>query len=201
MLYIAKDKVYHMSMSENERQALNIKNKVQEFDDGVISAEDLVAYVLDREFIHDDFANNDQRLSEGRAPTYEDRVVVEDGVDGEGLKGYVIDLSPSGKFATIEFKNGDTAYYHLSDLRVIDYADEINGDDEEYDDEEYDEEYEEWNDDGNQARNESVKLTFDKFLAAESVRDNRIVGVSEDSAIRERARRHQERPINRIRWG
>jgi len=122
-----------MSMSENERQALNIKNKVQEFDDGVISSEELVGYMLDHEFIYDTFAS--------------DAVEDEDEDDLE------------------------------------------------------DEEGEEWNDADDQTRNESVKLTFDKFLAAESARDNRIVGMSEDSALRERARRHQERPINRIRWG
>lgn len=138
MLYIAKDKVHHMSMSENERQALNIKNKVQEFDDGVISSEELVGYMLDHEFIYDTFAND-----------------------------------------------------------AIEDEDEDDWDEDDLEDEES----EEWNNDDDQARNESVKLTFDKFLAAESARDNRIVGVSEDSAIRERARRHQERPINRIKWG
>lgn len=53
-------------MTENDRQAINIKNKVQEYDDGVISSEELVGYMLDREFLHDTFANDED---DGEATT------------------------------------------------------------------------------------------------------------------------------------
>ena len=35
--------------------------------------------------------------------------------------GEIIDISPRGNFYTVEFKNGDKAYFHESDLRQKKY--------------------------------------------------------------------------------
>lgn len=121
-------------MTENDRQTMNIKNKVQEFDDGVISAEALVGYMLDHEFIYDTFASD----------------AVEDEDD-----------------ANWDEDEDDDIKTHAADTKEV------------------------WG--------EGQSFTFDKFL--DEAPRQRVIGTVEDSAVRERARRHQERPINRIRWG
>lgn len=48
---------------------------------------------------------------------------------------------------------------------------------------------------------EPVSECFDKFMDDILIKENRRPESSADSPIRERARRHQERPLGRIRYG
>lgn len=48
--------------------------------------------------------------------------------------------------------------------------------------------------------NESFAFTFDKFMDSIVLRENKR-GLTNDSPIRERAKRHQEKPLNRIIFG